>query len=69
MNENDLLCRNFAHAYIQTLPHVAEWDDFSSAEEYNQYLEDRRESYFNEYLAALYFASNHPVFNNQEDYN
>ncbi|PCF74475.1 hypothetical protein B4W74_00420 [Staphylococcus intermedius] len=47
----------FAAAYIQTLPHSLKFDDFDTEQEYEEYLENRRETYFYEYLKSLEFAN------------
>lgn len=44
----------FAQAYIQTLPHALLREDFSSDDEYINYLDERREYYFDEFITALY---------------
>ncbi|ALN76015.1 MULTISPECIES: hypothetical protein [Staphylococcus] len=54
----------FAAAYIQTLPHSLKLDDFDTDEEYKEYLENRRETYFYEYLKSLEFAKS---FSKRED--
>lgn len=47
----------FAAAYIQTLPHSMEFDDFDTKEEYEEYLENRRKMFFHEYLKSIEFAN------------
>lgn len=47
---------DFGCAYIQTLPHVQSRDEFGTNEEYTDYLNHRREIYFNEYLDAISYA-------------
>ncbi|HDY9572198.1 TPA: hypothetical protein RRN35_002304 [Staphylococcus argenteus] len=54
----------FAAAYIQTLPHALRIEDFDTDDEFKEYLENRRESYFYEYLKSLEFAKN---FSKRED--
>ena len=52
---------DFAAAYIQTLPHALDSGEFSSNDDYNEYLKERREIYFFEYIEALDFANNHEL--------
>ncbi|ADI98425.1 TPA: hypothetical protein ACHHRY_002500 [Staphylococcus aureus] len=54
----------FAAAYIQTLPHALKLEDFDTDDEFKEYLENRRESYFYEYLKSLEFAKS---FSKRED--
>ncbi|OEK70860.1 hypothetical protein [Staphylococcus equorum] len=47
----------FAEAYIQTLPHVSKPEEFDSEEDFVDYMDKRRELYFNHYLDAIDFAN------------
>lgn len=48
--------KEFAAAYIQTLPHVKDIEEFNSHADYWEYLKKRRNFYFNEYIDAIDFA-------------
>ncbi|AUJ52930.1 hypothetical protein B2G94_10200 [Staphylococcus hominis subsp. hominis] len=48
--------KDFAAAYIQTLPHVKDIEEFNSHADYWEYLKKRRNFYFDEYIDAIDFA-------------
>lgn len=48
--------REFAAAYIQTLPHVKDIESFNSHADYWEYLKKRRQFFFDEYIKAIEFA-------------
>lgn len=58
---------DFGCAYIQTLPHIKNLEEFETNEEYTEYLNQRREIYFNEYLDATSYA--HEQFKNLQSRN
>ncbi|HDG6070833.1 TPA: hypothetical protein PF724_002746, partial [Staphylococcus aureus] len=45
-------------------PHALKLEDFDTDDEFKEYLENRRESYFYEYLKSLEFAKS---FSKRED--
>lgn len=49
--------KEFAAAYIQTLPHAKKSEEFDNDEEFENYLNYRRSLYFNDYLSTLAFAN------------
>ncbi|MEY8600023.1 hypothetical protein [Staphylococcus shinii] len=59
--------QRFAEAYIQTLPHISKPDEFDSEEDFVDYMEKRREFYFNQYLDAIDFANGRAVSDEDTD--
>lgn len=49
--------QEFASAYIQTLPHADKIDEFNNRVDYQEYLDERRQHYFHQYLEAIEFAN------------
>ncbi|MCD5140415.1 MULTISPECIES: hypothetical protein [Mammaliicoccus] len=49
--------KGFAAAYIQTLPHAKTPEDFDTEDEFFEYMDNRRNSYFHQYLKSLEFAN------------
>lgn len=49
--------QEFASAYIQTLPHADKIDKFNNRVDYQEYLDERRQHYFHQYLEAIEFAN------------
>ncbi|WP_436881767.1 hypothetical protein [Mammaliicoccus sciuri] len=58
MNDNNVSQQafDFGCAYMQTLPHTKNHEEFDTNEAYSEYLNQRREIFFNEYLAAVSYA-------------
>ncbi|MCG1138997.1 hypothetical protein K4T07_03775 [Staphylococcus epidermidis] len=48
--------KEFAAAYIQTLPHAKDREEFNSNADYWEYLKKRRHFFFNQYIDAIDFA-------------
>ena len=46
----------FAAAYIQTLPHAKTVEDFNNRTDYWEYMKQRRQLFFDEYIEAIEFA-------------
>ncbi|BGE82838.1 hypothetical protein [Staphylococcus petrasii] len=57
----------FAAAYIQTLPHVKDREEFNSNADYWEYLKKRRRFYFNQYINAIEFAQSFAKSNEETD--
>lgn len=49
--------KNFAAAYIQTLPHAKKIEEFNNRADYHDYMKKRRDSFFYQYLESLEFAN------------
>lgn len=49
--------KDFAAAYIQTLPHAKKLEEFNNRSDYQNYMKNRRKSYFYQYLESIEFAN------------
>ena len=49
--------KDFAAAYIQTLPHAKKIEEFNNRADYHDYMKKRRDSFFYQYLESLEFAN------------
>lgn len=56
--------KDFAAAYIQTLPHAKKVEEFNNRSDYWDYMKKRRKAFFHQYLEALEFANS---FSDSED--
>ncbi|MEZ2459343.1 hypothetical protein ACBR55_12250 [Salinicoccus roseus] len=56
MAEFPVRARDFAAAYIQTLPHARKEEEFANYEEFVEYLDNRQATYFREFLRASQYA-------------
>ena len=56
--------KDFAAAYIQTLPHAKKVEEFNNDSDYLEHMKNRREAFFHQYLESIEFANS---FSDTED--